>query len=99
MIEKVNIASSKLSSCPKPCTTHSFEAFDSRVEQPGLPTMESTLNIYFRDNQTQIETEYELFGTTSIIASIGGSMGLFLGFSCLDSAMYMAERGMNWLLP
>ena len=86
-------ASQKLGDCAKPCTSREFEISTDRRIEPGLPTGKSTLMMYFQDNQTTIETEYELFGVTSIVASVGGSLGLFLGVSCLDSALYFLEIG------
>ena len=93
MVEEVILieASGKLGDCSKPCTSRSFDIVADKLAEPGLATCKSHVMIYYQDNQTKIETEYRLFGVTSIIASVGGSMGLFLGFSCLDAAMYLVE--------
>ena len=81
-----------LGNCPKPCTQKTFDILTTKRDRPGLSDNQSTMVLYYPNNQTRIEAEYELFGLTSIIASVGGSMGLFLGFSCLDSAMSLLEK-------
>ena len=36
----------------------------------------------YESPKVKIEEEYTLMGTTAIISATGGSLGLFLGFSC-----------------
>ena len=38
--------------------------------------------MYFKEIEYELKKEYILFDINSIVASVGGSMGLFLGFSC-----------------
>ena len=61
-------------------------------EIPGTPGNESMIAIYFSSLDSSISREITLFGPTSIIASVGGSLGLFLGFSCLDATLSIVER-------
>ena len=42
-----------------------------------------------------IFTEIRLYDFAAIIAAVGGSLGLFLGFSCLDSILIF----FNWIFP
>ena len=78
--------------CPIPCTTESIHGQVTTEVLPGSVTNESKIYLYYPSLDTQVEEEIRLFGPTSIIASIGGSLGLFLGFSCLDAAMGITAR-------
>ena len=78
--------------CPKPCIEHHIKGTLSVKEIPGTPGNESMIAIYFSSLDSSISRELTLFGPTSIIASVGGSLGLFLGFSCLDAALSIVER-------
>ena len=92
MYNKVLLAASDVAKCPKPCTTEDFEASIDTIERTGEPAEESTVVISFESNRSEVQTETLLFGVTSIVASVGGSLGLFLGFSCLDSAVRLMEQ-------
>ena len=93
MFRKVaQMTSVSLEDCHKPCIQNSFDIVATKRDIPGVASNKSWIMMYYPTNQTRIEAEYELFGLTSIIASVGGSMGLFLGFSCLDSAMGILEK-------
>ena len=39
--------------------------------------------LYFKEIEYELREEYILFDSNSVVASIGGSLGMFLGFSCL----------------
>ena len=49
--------------------------------------------MFFRDAKVQVQHEYVLFDFPAIVGSVGGSLGLFLGFSVLDAAMMLV----HWL--
>ena len=83
--------------CPKPCIQHSMEGMLSATEIPGTPENKSSIYIYFSSLDSSISREITLFGPTGIVASVGGSLGLFLGFSCLDAALTIVERVRDWL--
>ncbi len=38
-----------------------------------------------------VEEEYELFDANEIVSAVGGSLGLFLGFSCLGAYAAVAR--------
>ena len=50
----------------------------------GLPRFTTRLNIYFKRVEETIVEEYVLVDFFDILAAVGGSMGLFLGFSFFD---------------
>ena len=39
--------------------------------------------LYFKEIEYELKEEYILFDSNAIVASIGGSLGMFLGVSCL----------------
>ena len=85
-------SASDLFFCPKTCVEHKIEGSVSIKDLPGTPSDESLVIVYFSSLDSEVSREITLFGTTSIIASVGGSLGLFLGFSCLEAALTLAEK-------
>ena len=78
--------------CPAPCTKERIEATVTVGSIPGSRTKKSQLMLYYPALESRVETAVPLFGPTSLIASIGGSLGLFLGFSCLDAALGLTRK-------
>ena len=50
-----------------------------------------TMIMYFNELEHELRKEYVLFDLNAIVASVGGSMGLFLGFSCLGMGTYLCN--------
>ncbi len=50
---------------------------------PGKPA--STLTLFFGMSMSQQTNEVALYSFGDIVGAVGGSLGLFLGFSCFDS--------------
>ena len=69
--------------------------------QVRLMYMNSSLSnstlIWYMHGSSDIDifTEIRLYDFAAIIAAVGGSLGLFLGFSCLDSILIF----FNWIFP
>ncbi len=42
------------------------------------------MELYFRDHYVETSREVILYDGNTIVAAVGGSLGLFLGFSCLE---------------
>ena len=58
------------------------------------------LFVKYASSKVKIEEEYTLMGTNAIISATGGSLGLFLGFSCYGAIwdiFEMLEKGWQWL--
>ncbi len=53
----------------------------------------SSLNIFFGAGIKVKTSEVALYSFSDIVGAVGGSLGLFLGFSCLDSG----KRFLDWL--
>ena len=52
--------------------------------------------------KVKIEEEYTLMGTNAIISATGGSLGLFLGFSCYGAIWNIFEflkKAFNFIFP
>ena len=52
--------------------------------------------------KVKIEVEYTLMGTNAIISATGGSLGLFLGFSCFGAiwnTFEMLKKVFDSILP
>ena len=59
----------------------------------------SNMAIYYKNMDVDISEEVLLYDFSAIVAAVGGSMGLFLGFSCyslvLEFYTYCSERLTN----
>ena len=76
----------EFSDCQKPCKITTFK--DSQldlVESLFLKTGETLANIELQKNNIRrIEKEILVYDTNDVIGAVGGSLGLFLGFSFFD---------------
>ena len=46
--------------------------------------------------EVKVDTEYKVYDFSGILGSVGGSLGLFIGFSFLDMILYMINRVWIW---
>ena len=58
-------------------------------------TLSNSTIIWYMHGSSDIDvyTEIRLYDFAAIVAAVGGSLGLFLGFSCLDSVLIF----INWI--
>ena len=67
--------------CPVRCSTLTFKG--EVVEE--IKTKDNPRHVeiffWFTSNTTQVHQEYLVYDTVGLIGSIGGSLGLFIGFS------------------
>ena len=58
-------------------------------------TLSNSTIIWYMHGSSDIDvfTEIRLYDFAAIVAAVGGSLGLFLGFSCLDSILTF----INWI--
>ena len=78
--------------CPKPCSQFSLEKITKNI-----PSNDGTslVQLYYADNYMTLYEEYLIFDLNSIVGLIGGSLGLFLGFSflqCGDFVLHSFEK-------
>ena len=44
----------------------------------------------------KVDTEYKVYDFTGILGSVGGSLGLFIGFSFLDAILCIINKAWSW---
>ena len=74
-----------LDKCSKACTT--FEYSGTIVTHPEVfnNSRSTGLGFWFNgENEMALSEEYLIYEITGVIGSIGGTLGLFIGFSFLD---------------
>ena len=54
------------------------------------------LEIFVELREVKVYVEYKVYDFNGILGSVGGSLGLFIGFSFLDMLMYLMRKGRNW---
>ena len=84
--------------CPKMCTTLTYHG--SVIHGSGSSNNPRDIVIYFwfASNETQINQEYLVFDTIGLIGSIGGNLGLFIGFSFHEAFVKLISSFTNLLL-
>ena len=78
--------------CRRPCTTVSYLTSNFEFPYDNFPDLNvSSLFIGIETTNIEIHEEYLLFDAGNIFTAIGGSLGLFLGFSFLDAFNFIAK--------
>ncbi len=70
-----------------------FQAI-TNVMGSSFDSWQSTIWMTFLSGTIEMVEEYQVNDLTGIVASLGGSLGLFLGFSCFD-CLVMALNAMH----
>ena len=73
--------------------------YDIRLSKMGINSLGNKDHVdktiiyakYHGSHKVKIEEEYTLMGATAIISATGGSLGLFLGFSCYGAIWNIFE--------
>lgn len=65
--------------CRHPCTETFYETYSRSNPHPSKNW--AYVMMYYQSNRIQVLEEYLVFDFSSILVAIGGSLGLFLGFS------------------
>ncbi|TRY63904.1 hypothetical protein TCAL_14322 [Tigriopus californicus] len=87
------IGRARVNTCHDSCSLTRFGVQWRANYIPGTPTNETLGFFYFKEVEEEIKEEYRLFDFGAILAAVGGSMGLFLGFSFLDCGVGVR----NWV--
>ena len=76
--------------CPMPCSLSPYKAelmlnHENAMElYTGLKNSQHfLLYLYYYSMESEVDSESLIIDFTNLIASVGGNLGLFLGFSCL----------------
>merc|ERR1712227_677343 len=70
------------------CTTLQFHALSSELVSTGRPNT-SVLQITFDPPKVTVQEEYLIFDTVAMISSIGGTLGLCIGFSFTEFTAFI----------
>ena len=78
-------------SCRRPCVNHKYKTSQFRLKMwPPRVGNTSRLFLYLASTDVKLrEEDYCLFDLNLIISSVGGSMGLFLGFSFYQALAWL----------
>ena len=94
----VTDAEERNAKCPNPCTEITYETITKSI--PHDVTKFAIVQMYYNTNFVTVHEEYLIFDFSAILVAIGGSLGLFLGFSffqCGNLVMEMCQRIGNFL--
>ena len=80
-----------MAKCPTPCTKKAYSILQRKL---FWNTTEKYTSIWYMHADTKVDlyTEIRLYDYNAIISAVGGSLGLFLGFSVLDSILLMIRQ-------
>ncbi len=53
------------------------------------------LQVYYAEAVTETVEEFEAFDVFSLVGELGGALGLFLGWSCLNLLLELAQVAVN----
>ena len=54
------------------------------------------LEVLIEKRDVKVEEDYRVYDFNGILGSVGGSLGLFIGFSFLDMMIYLMRRARKW---
>ncbi len=77
--------------CPEPCETYDYTA---RLMTSDFVSSSGEFVLDFMPNNMRVTVseEVQLFDLATFIGSVGGSLGLFIGFSFYDFATYLSDK-------
>ena len=86
----LSMLNEKVTQCKRPCINMQL-SYEKRIFMQ-LKTLvnKSSVAIYYDNTDTIVTEELLLYDLNSIVSAVGGSLGLFLGFSCFQVAMWVA---------
>ena len=89
--KSVRIEMLNASGCKHPCTYMQL-SYEKRIYNQLKPLVnQSNLAVYYEITDTIVTEEVLLYDLNSIVSAVGGSLGLFLGFSCFQGAMWIVD--------
>ena len=77
--------------CPLPCTTMSLTFGIPIISKIDIGKNEAYMKLYFK-NQINVRSSIYSYSIPSLIADIGGYLGILLGFSLLDLCFIVKQK-------
>ena len=74
--------------CPRPCTEIKYETTSNTVRHDLNLAL---VQMFYESDRISLREEYLIFDFGSILVAIGGSLGLFLGFSLFQSGTQLLD--------
>jgi hypothetical protein len=74
----------QIPNCTKPCRTTKYRLSQNTYGKAYSPQIDNFFYLAVASTDIIVEEEIRIFDANSIVASIGGSLGLFIGFSFLQ---------------
>ncbi len=86
----------KVTGCPKECNATIYSLLVARQPIQDFYAQddgdEEAKLFLFVSNEVEVAEEYLLFDGNAIVSAVGGSLGLFLGVSCLSVLTMMGKK-------
>ena len=76
--------------CPNPCVKTRFQ-ITKKTNTHDVPN-KALISLRYESDEISFSEEYLIFDISDILVAIGGSLGLFLGFSFLQCGSVLFER-------
>ena len=74
----------KVTGCKSPCSYHEYVAVGKKLWQGDFGNLTTlTFGLSFASMEVTVKKEILIYPLTSFLAEVGGSLGMFLGFSLL----------------
>ena len=66
----------------------------------GFVSSTKTIDFYyiFPSNELQVQQDYLVYDINGLIGSVGGTLGLFIGFSFYDLLKQLMNNFMNYII-
>ena len=76
--------------CPHQCTNTAYRV--TQTENPAANTSSVRFYVYFKNGDFSLLEETVMYDLNAIVAGVGGSLGLFLAFSCRAFLVGLLEK-------
>ena len=84
--------------CPKSCTTFKYTGKEQNMVTGTANETFIPVTYWFSSNETEVYEEYLVYDLNGLVGSIGGTLGLFIGFSFHDLLKTMIHTVKTFLI-
>ena len=86
-----------LTTCPNSCTQFQFQGKMKSLDGYFNNSKSTGLDYLYLSGYIEVHKEYLVYELDDVVGSIGGTLGLFIGFSFLGLLKYFCETVKNYL--